>query len=223
MSDYIPRNDTDRVAWMLRFATWLEAHGASHGISAIQISEFRTKADNSQTALDTHLTQQAAARGATANKNDVLGDAVSDARELAQFLQHDPAMTDQEREDAGLTTPDPTKTATSPETVAELDPPLLKLKFDIRHQVTVHFGVNPGNEHQNAKPHGVLGVEIQCAKGGIPTDESAWVSLGLDTDSPMLHHVTDTEPTTYAYRARYVDKKLNYGNFGDPAVCTVSV
>jgi len=33
----------------------------------------------------------------------------------------------------------------------------------------------------------------------------------------------DTIPTTYAYRARYVGKKLKSGPFGAPATCTVSV
>ncbi len=28
---------------------------------------------------------------------------------------------------------------------------------------------------------------------------------------------------TFIYRAHYVDKKRNYGNFGHPVACTVSV
>ena len=47
--------------------------------------------------------------------------------------------------------------------------------------------------------------------------------IELDTDSPMLHIVTETEPTTYAYRARYVGKNLKFGPYSDPAECTVSV
>jgi len=81
-------------------------------------------------------------------------------------------------------------------------------------------GPNPGNEHRNAKPHGVMGCEIQYVQGEPPQQETGWISLGLDTASPMLHHVTETTPPTFYYRARYVDKKLN---FGDPVECTVSV
>ena len=129
-----------------------------------------------------------------------------------------------------------------------MEPPLLLLDFHLRHQVSIHWGPNPGNERQNAKPRGILGCELQYARGGLPADESGWTSLGLDTDSPMLHHIdsgnsgTGTSmleegdrpalvpplgqspfSTTYVYRARYVDKMLHYGNFGDPVECTVSV
>lgn len=84
-------------------------------------------------------------------------------------------------------------------------------------------GPNPGNEHRNAKPHGVMGCELQYAKDQLPAEQTGWISLGLDTASPMLHHVTETTLPTFFYRARYVDKRLNYGNFGDPVECTVSV
>ena len=60
-------------------------------------------------------------------------------------------------------------------------------------------------------------------RGGIPADGSGWTTLELDTESPLVHAIHDTIPTTYAYRARYVGKKLKYGPYGDPATCTVSV
>jgi len=223
MSDYIPRSEAEKVSWLMELALWLDANGLAHGFTQQQIDDFHTKATNSKTAFDQHLAAQAAARSATVNKNEVIDDAVGMARDYAQKLQHDLSMTDAERAAAGITVPDATPTPTEPEAILEILPPLLLLDFSIRHQVTIHWGPNPGNEHQNAKPHGVMGCEIQYAKGGVPQEETAWISLGLDTDSPMQHHVTEITPTTYVYRARYVDKKLNYGNFGDPAECTVSV
>ena len=35
-----------------------------------------------------------------------------------------------------------------------------------------------------------MGCEIQYAKGTVPAEETGWISLGLDTDSPMQHHIT---------------------------------
>ena len=223
MSDYIPTTDPEKVNWLMELALWLEVNGLAHGFTAAQITEFHTKASNSKTALDAHLLAQTAARSATVNKNVVIGDAVAMARDYAQKLQHDLNMTDAERAAAGITVPDTTPTPTALEAILEILPPLLLLDFSIRHQVTVHWGPNPGDEHRNAKPTGVMGCEIQYAKGGVPTEETGWISLGLDTESPMIHDVTETTPTTYVYRARYVDKKLHYGKFGDPAECTVSV
>jgi hypothetical protein len=223
MADYIPTTDAEKVFWLTQFAAWLTANGAAHGFTPEQIADFNTKVTESQTALNAHVTAQDAARAATVNKNEVIGGSIAMGRDYAQKLQHDLTMTDPERAAAGLIVPDPTKSATAPDAVAELTPPLLLLDFSIRHQVTIHWGPNPGNEHQNAKPHGVMGCEIQYAKGGVPIEPTGWTTLGLDTDSPLLHHIAETTPTTYTYRARYVDKKLNYGNFGDPAECTVSV
>ena len=68
-----------------------------------------------------------------------------------------------------------------------------------------------------------VGCEVQTARGGIPAAESQWVTIEVDTESPVIHVVADTTPTTYAYRARYVGKNLKFGPFGDPAICTVSV
>jgi hypothetical protein len=216
MSDYIPTNDAEKVNWLMDLALWLEANGLAHGFTAAQITDFHTKATNSKTALDQHLVAQTAARSATVNKNVVIGDTVAMARDYAQKLQHDLSMTDAERAAAGITVPDATSTTTALDAITAIVPPQIFLDFSIRHQVTIHWGPNPVNEHQNPKPHGVMGCEIQYAKGAVPQDPAGWISLGLDTDSPLQHHVSETTPTTYIYRARYVDKKLNYGNFGAP-------
>ncbi len=223
MSDYIPTTDADKILWLLEFSSWLSANGAAHGFTPEEITAYADEAANAQTSLQAHLNAQENARSATITKNETIGTAVATARDYAQKLQHDLSMTDAERAAAGISVPDTEKTPTSPDAVAELEPPLLQLDFSIRHQVTVHWGPNPGNEHRNAKPAGVMGCEIQYAQGALPEQETGWISLGLDTDSPILHHIPNPDPATFIYRARYVDKKLHYGNFGDPVECTVSV
>ena len=67
------------------------------------------------------------------------------------------------------------------------------------------------------------GCQIFAARGGVPAEESGWTDLGLSPRSPYIHHVEDTTPTTYVYRARYLGINLKYGNFSDHATCTVSV
>jgi len=227
MADYIPSHEAMKIRWLWNLMVWLAEGGAvnglAHGFTLDEICGFYFTVFQAKLAADNCAAMQAAARAATAHKNAVIGETVALARDYVQMLQHDLSMTDAERAAAGITVPDAIKTAESPERISRIVPPLLLLDFSIRHQVTIHWGPNPGNEHQNARPHGVMGCEIQYAKGGVPQEETAWISLGLDTESPMQHHVTETAPTTYVYRARYVDKKLNYGNFGDPAECTVSV
>ena len=223
MSSYIPKSEAEQILWLLNAATWLTANGAAHGFTPAEITAFSTVVGGASMSLTNNVTAQAAAKAATAAKNTALGTAIAQARDNAQRLQNNPNMTDEERAAAGLTIRDETPTSTPADDVMTIDPPLLKLEFNIRRQVTAHWGPNPSNERENGRPDGTIGCQVQYARGGIPTDESQWIALDVDTDSPILHVVDDTTPTTYAYRARYVGKNVKFGPFGDPVVCTVSV
>jgi|GEM_PF-1875030 len=225
MPDYIPRDDPSKILWLTNFSAWLTANGAGHGFTPAEITAFSTAAGDASTAVTNNVTAQAAAKSATAAKNTALGAAIDLARADAQRLQNDPNMTDEERADAGLT----------------IAPPLLVLDFSVRpalwHKApaSANGGLpkadamraastpNPSDERENGRPSGTIGCQVQYAHGGIPAEESAWTALEIDTESPIIHTIPGTTPTTYAYRARYVGKNLKMGPFGDPAVCTVSV
>lgn len=225
MADYIPDKDADKVVWMQRFAAWVTANGSLRGIYSEEITALNTQVGQAATGLSDHQAQQAAAKAATANKNMLMDAAEDGCRSIAQRLQANPHMSDADRAAAGLTIPDETPGeggGGAGGDILTIAPPLLLPDFSVRRQVTVHWGPNPGNERRNGRPAGTLGCQIQAARGGIPADESQWVALDIDTESPFIHVVPETTPTTYAYRARYVSKKLKYGPFGDPVVCTVS-
>ena len=138
-------------------------------------------------------------------------------------LQASKTVTDSDRADAGITVRDPNRTPAPPEEILSIPPPLLLLDFSVHRQVIIHWGPNPANEHENARPAGTIGCEIQIARGGIPLEESAWTVLGSDTQSPMFHTVDESAPTTFAYRARYIGKRIQYGPYSDVVTCTVSV
>ena len=226
MPDYIPHSDADKILWLNNFAGWLTANGSLRGFYPEEIVAMNTLAANASTSWANHNAQQAAAHTATVAKNMNIAAAIELARQDAMRLQSNPHVTDADRAAAGITVRDETPSeggGGAGGDILTIAPPLLLLDFSIRRQVTVHWGPNPSNEHENARPAIALGCQIQAARGGIPADESLWVPLDIDTDSPYVHVVTETTPTTYAYRARYVNRKLKYGPFGDPAVCTVSV
>jgi len=223
MPGYIPKSEAEQILWLGNSATWLTANGASHGFTPAEITAYSTAVADASTTMTDNVTAQAAAKAATAAKNTALAAALELARDNAQRLQNDPNMTDEERAAAGLTVRDATKTATPADDVMTIAPSLLLLDFSVRRQVTVHWGPNPSNERANGRPAGTIGCQVQAARGGIPTEETLWIALDVDTESPLLHVVNETIPTTYAYRARYVGKNVKMGPFGDPAVCTVSV
>ena len=220
---YIPDIEAEKIVWLENFNNWVAANGATHGLSATEITELDTKKGAADTAFTANVAAQDAARGATANKNNLLGDVIAYARDLAQRIQHDPNTTDQDRGNAGLTIPDDDPSKSDPDDILSVTPPDVHLDFSIRQQVTVHWGPTPQDERRNGRPHGVVGCEIQYHKGGIPTNEEGWLPLDTDTNSPYVHSLHESAPATYAYRARYLGKKLKHGPYGDPAVCTVSV
>ena len=223
MADYIPKDDAGRILWLDNFRTWLTAYGATHGFTPAEIAAFVTASGAASFAVTNNQTAQALARSTTAAKNTAIAAAIALARDDAQRIQTYPTTTDAERAAAGITVPDTTGTATPGEKIMTIPPPLMLLDFSVRRQVTVHWGPNPSNERENGRPDGTIGCQVQTARGGIPAAETAWTPLDIDTESPIIHAIADTAPTTFAYRARYVGKNLKFGPFGDPAVCTVSV
>lgn len=223
MKDYLPRRDGDRLLWMVEFAAWINGNGAAYGFTPAQMEGLNSQVAAAQAAMAAHIVAQDGARAATLHKNGVMGDTVAVCRAYVQRLQADLGMTNAKRAEAGITVPDDTPTAASPDAISLVEPPLLLLDFGRRRRVTVHWGPNPGNEHENAKPRGVMGCEIQYALGSLPVEERDWLTLGLDTASPMVHHFEGKAATTCFYRARYLDTKLRCGSFGDPVECTVSV
>jgi len=227
VADYIPSKEPAKILWMWNLMVWLVSDGAAnalaHGFAAKEACTFYFAVFQAKLAADNNVSKQAAARAATAAKNTALATAIAMARDNAQRLQNDPTMTNADRAAAGLSVHDAIPTSTARDEVMTIPPPLLRLRFNIRRQVTVHWGPNPSDESHNGRPAGTIGCQIQYARGGIPTDETQWIALDVDTDSPILHVVDETTPTTYAYRARYVGKNLKFGPFGDPSVCTVSV
>lgn len=223
MSDYIPGDDPSKITWLTNFTNWLSTHGLTHGFTATEITAMGTASATATTAVGVNATAQASARAATVAKNAALGDAVALARADAQRLQNWPTTTDADRAAAGITVPDTGATGTPADQVLTIAPPLLLLDFSVRRQVTVHWGPNPSNELKNGRPAGVIGCQVQAARGGIPASEAQWIPIDTDTESPLIHLVDESAPVTFAYRARYVGKNLKFGPYGDPVVCTVSV
>ena len=222
-SPYVPVNDGGKLRWLINFNRWFQTHGAAHGFSPVQLADMAAQTAAFTAAMGDHKNARAAARAATQNKNTVRTSAIALGRACARHLQSAPTMTDGERGAAGLTIPDLIPTPVNPDAILNIDPPLLFLDFSERRLVIVHWGPNPANERANARPAGTIGCQIHVARGGVPTTEAGWEIFESGTESPLVHRVKETMPTTFAYRACYIGKKLNFGPFSAPATCTVSV
>ncbi len=216
--DYIPERDEDFNIWGKNFDQYLQAHAGVWNLPPAMISDLEGK----QTDFDCkHLASEQGhktAKALKAAKDESRKQAEAAFRSVAQIIQAHPETTDEHRAGLGLTKLDKTKTALSPDRVLTLPPPMLHLDWSVRKQVTVHFGPNPLNEHENALPEGIYAVRIFAKVG-----EGAEAFLADDTNSPYLHQVQTNAPVTVTYRACYVDRKLRVGPLGQLASCTVSV
>lgn len=219
---YIPGDEDGKLFWLSNFAAKLPTYAASLGLTGTEPADMTTKSDAAAASRLASDNAQAAARAAIQTKRANIADAVSFARSLVARIQPHPAMTDTIRADLQITIPDTTPTPSSPDDVMNIPPPLVRLDWSVRRQITIHWGPNPGDERNNGRPSGTVGAQIMWARGGIPTNEASWVALEIDTDSPFIHHVDEDAPITLAYRARYVGKNLKFGPPSDPATCTVT-
>ena len=140
------------------------------------------------------------------------------ARSYSQQAQKKPAMTDAIRALLKLNIPK-SKAPIPPPVVA----PLVLLEFGIAGRMRIHFGTDPGNEHDNGLPAGVRQVMIQCHPGLTPpANEADWTFLAVDTNSPYSHRVLASAPQSFTYRIAYMNPRGEQGPWSAPASGTIS-
>ena len=216
MAGYIPKSDIEFDQWLEKFKNYVVAHSTSIGVSTMEKSTLVARHSDWETAYQEHINEQAVARGKKETKDNKQTDAEKYARYLAQRITTFSGTSDEDREGMGLTIRDTTPTPISPEYVMELEPPLLKLDLQ-SGQVTIHFGVNPGNENSNAKPKNIAGAKIWYRVG-----VGEWKWAGDDTNSPYRHNIDLSTCGALEYRAQWFDKKMRVGLFSMVAPATVS-
>jgi hypothetical protein len=214
--DYIPEKDAAFSGWLGGFTKYIENHYAELGLTAADKDNLVAANTAWKTDYQALITAQGAARGAKGTKDQTRNTTEALARNLAQRSTVYPGTTNAHRAGMGITVPDDKQTPTAPEYVVTLDPPLLLLEFR-RGQVVVHFGVNPANEKENAKPDTIVGANIWYRVGSGP-----WQFVALDTNSPYIHNFVITEPLNVEYRVQWSDRKGRVGIFSQTAKCTVT-
>ena len=223
MGDYLPQREAELLEWLKQFAAWMVLHGAAHGFTPAEITEVQTRVAALEAAYDDCNAKENAYRAGVQLKKHSFADTVALTRADVKRLQADPAMNDAERADAGITVPDTEPTQSDPDTILTTARPSVLIDWSVPLQAMIHYGFNPHNEHENARPSIAQGVVIQYHRGGIPENPDDWKELTFDKHSPYIYVVNETEPTDYAFRACWIDDNLRKGPYGEPAVCTVSV
>lgn len=76
--------------------------------------------------------------------------------------------------------------------------PDVRLDFSMRQQVTIYWRSNPQNELHKGRLYSGVGCGSQNHYCGLPTNETEWMHLDIDTDadSPLIHIIYENKPTT---------------------------
>ena len=212
--DYIPYSDAEFNVWLRGLKKNLPAIAIAIGLPQSLVDELLAAIADWEVAYKAHQLARAVTKGKTETKNEKRATVKSVARLVVGLLQANPQLMDSHRDLISITVRDTKPTPLSPEYVMELDPPLLKLDLQ-PGQVAIHFGVNPGNEHENAKPENIAGAKLWYRVGG-----GEWEWVGDDTNSPYRHDIDLCE--ALEYRAQWFDKKMRVGLFSNPVRATVS-
>ena len=219
---YIPRPDGDFNSWQNNFVSFVITNATALGITPAEVTELQ----NAQTLWNTNfaasVTAKSTAKGAVELKDETRDTFESIARRLTNKVQARKETTDTQREGMGITVPDTTKTPLSEDVVINAIPPMVYIDHSKPRIAIVHFGANPQNEKENAKPDGIQGAKIWYHMGGLPTGSEKWEFLADDTNSPYNHIINNTIGTTVAYRAQWFDKRMRLGPLGDPITVAIS-
>ncbi len=220
--DYIPGPDGDFNSWQEIFVNYVVANSMALGISMSEKTELLDSKMGWETNYLTHMNSQNKAKGDTELKDDFRDTHESTIRKFTKKIQARPETTDAQREACGITVPDTTLTPLSENIVLTEPPPVIKPTCTAPKQVIIKWYPDQTVTDSEAKPQGLDGVAIWYAEGGIPSEESGWRFLALDTNTPYVHNVGNDASVTIAYKAQWFDRRKRMGPFCDPVTIAVT-
>lgn len=216
MHGYIPSKEPEKIAWMQHFSEWVAAHGAGRRVPADMIAALGKAVVDADAARREHARLRDAVLDASAEKKKAMAEAVRLARAIAQMVQFAEHTTDEDRVAAGITVPKAVKTSPPAGYMKSLPPPEILIKYTGEDSFAIHWGPNPTNGRRNAKPPKTFGCELQIARGGIPSNDSGWRRLLLNTSSPIIMPIDESDPGPNAYRVCYLSRKFEKGAYSKP-------
>ncbi|MCS6919428.1 MAG: hypothetical protein NZM28_06625 [Fimbriimonadales bacterium] len=210
--EYIPYNDEQAVAWMAQFLQVAASVAAQFGVDPNELTPLANAQADYAKAIQDARDALHAYRAAIRTKQDARRHAVALFRQMAQRMNHHPAMTNELRVQLGLR---PRQHGRRRKGVG-LEVPGIRLEVDAG-RVVIHFGTDPENEQRNSKPEWALGANIYIKA----EDEAEYRLLAFDTASPHIWEYRGA-PKRFSFRAAYRGRgERDEGAWSDEA--TVSV
>ena len=193
--DYIPKKDSELVAWSANFTAGIVANAGAWGIPPDEVIALQT-ANDTFAALHAQADSPLKNSVIVAEKNAARGVLETKIRELAGFRLKNPVITDADRVALGLHVRDTTPSnIPAPKTRPELDIDVLDFR---RLKVLFH---DMGSDSK-AKPYGVNGaVIVYAVLDAPPADVNALTRSVLATRTPHILEFTEEERGKTVYVA----------------------
>lgn len=215
----LPNSEPLLIEYALRFSTQLSALGTVYGFTTEQTNAVFTSVDNLRTLYGNHLTAQEGARTARVAKDQAKADTLELLRSAIRRLQAAPNMTDEVRQQFGITVPAPGPT---PPPVPSTSPVgIIEFGERLQHVLKV---VDSANPNARCKPEGVEGCEVWMKIGGeAPSDPSQLMLAGIHKNHRFTRTFAGAQAGQQAwYWLRWINTRGQTGPWSEPVSATIA-
>lgn len=219
MPDFIPASDAVFNGWAAQFKAYATANAVALGLSPANVADLAAASGAWNISFGALEAAKAAARGAVGAKDTDRRAYVEVIRTLTAIIQANPAVTDQQRGELGITI------AKTPGVIpVPVDAPAIFVDFSHRTQHTIHWGTSPEQEDTNRKPEGVLSSEIRRHIGdlGPGIDQDDFEFVAIDTKSPYVANMSGLGGQIVHWTCRYLNAKGEPGPWCETIAATVT-
>lgn len=216
--DYLPRSDSEFRTWAQNFNSFVAANFFALGLTIDESDGIGAVITDFAIAHDLWVSRRAAAQAAREGKDALRQSAEESIRQLVRRLQANPAVTDEHRQNLGITVREIERTPTPAPTsrpVATID-----ASQRLRHVIRFTDETTPTSR---ARPAGALGCEIWVKLGGEPpADPSSLTFLGTATRSLFPADFVGTDANNPAhYMLRWLGARGAKGPWSATVTATI--
>lgn len=203
-----------------KFVLYVAAHAAQVGLLPATATALTGGLQLWNDGYADDQTKAAAAKAATAVKQQVKTGLITLLRPAIQTIQSNPAVTNEVRQLLGLPIPDPTRTRAPVPTTR----PVVSVEVLEHLQHVIHWR-DEATPKSKAKPAGVRGAEIWAWIGPNPPADPAgfkWVALDSATPYLLVYEAADAGKTAYL-ALRWENTRGETGPWSDVVSATIPV
>jgi hypothetical protein len=186
---YLPDSDAELLLWTANFSRLINLDPAAYGVTTVLASEYATLQAGYQAALSASTNPETRGERTVFLKNEARTKLVKQTRKLAQQINRAISVSDEQRQELGLTI---RKIEPTPVPVPS-EPPVITVRSVTGRRVSLEIGQL--DVKSRAKPFGVVQATLFTFVGAVPPVElTGWAYYGPAT-KPRVTVAFDADVT----------------------------